>query len=165
MAFLTVEDILEAVEVVVFPETYSRCEPILSSTDPIIIQGTVQQDERGAKIIADSIDGLPQAREKYTEMVGIRLDADKVGRKQVEQVKRTLFSFHGGCPILVTLHFPGKGEVDIEVIQDLTVRPCRELSDSVQQILGYNGVSFKRRAIALAPRRKKWSGQRQEKRN
>ena len=41
MAFLTVEDIFESIEVVVFPEPYSRCEKLLSSTDPIIVQGIV----------------------------------------------------------------------------------------------------------------------------
>ena len=72
MAFLTVEDIYESVEVVVFPDAYASCEDILSSTDPVIIQGTVKKDERGPKIIADSIDLLPVAREKYTESATIQ---------------------------------------------------------------------------------------------
>ena len=54
MAFLTLEDIYESVEVVVFPDAYASCEDILSSTDPVIVQGTVKKDERGPKIIADS---------------------------------------------------------------------------------------------------------------
>jgi len=156
MAFLTVEDILEAVEVVVFPSAYSECEHLLSSTDPVIICGTVQQDERGPKVIAESIDSLPEAREKYTEKVKVRLDADKISRKQIEQVKKTLYQFHGGCPLLLTLHFPGRGEVDIEVSKDLTIRPCRELTDRIFEILNYNGVSFSKKAVTLAPRRKKW---------
>ncbi len=49
MAFLTLEDIVDSVEIIVFPEIYARCEEILSSTDPLIVQGTVQQDERGVK--------------------------------------------------------------------------------------------------------------------
>ncbi|SHO50460.1 DNA polymerase III subunit alpha [Desulfopila aestuarii] len=156
MAFLTVEDILEAVEVVVFPSAYTQCEHILSSTDPVIVCGTVQQDERGPKIIAETIDSLPEAREKYTEKVKVRLDSDKISRKQIEAVKKTLYQFHGSCPLLLTLHYPGRGEVDIEVTKDLTIRPCRELSDRLYEILNYNAVSFSKKAVFIAPRKKKW---------
>ncbi len=156
MAFLTVEDILETVEVVVFPETYARCEHHLSSTDPIIIQGTVQQDERGAKIIADSIFSLQEAREKFTELVKIRLEAEKTNRQQLEAIKKTLYQFHGDCPILLTMHFSGLGEVDIEVMKELTVRPCRGLSENIEKILGYQPLTFKKKPLE-ASHRKKWS--------
>ena len=156
MAFITVEDIMEKVEVVVFPETFARCEQILTSTEPVIVQGKVQQDERGPKIIADSIDSLAEARDKYTERVVITLEADKVSRQQIEQVKKQLYQFHGNCPILLTLHFPGRGEVDIEVIKDLTVRPCRELSEQLMEILHYNPLHFHKKPIVVAPRKKQW---------
>jgi DNA polymerase-3 subunit alpha len=156
MAFVAIEDIYEAVEVVVFPDTYSRCEEILSSTDPVIIQGTVQKDERGAKIIADAIDSLQAAREKYTDSVRIRLESDKVSRQQVEKLKKALYQHHGSCPVLLTVHFPGRGEVDIEATKDLTIRPCRELTDDVEEILKYRAISFSRKEITLAPRKKQW---------
>ncbi|MEK6201036.1 MAG: OB-fold nucleic acid binding domain-containing protein, partial [Desulfobulbaceae bacterium] len=156
MAFLTLEDLYESVEVVVFPDTYSRCEDLLSSTDPIIIQGTVQKDERGPKIIADSLDSLPDAREKYTDSVRIKLESDKLSRQQLEKVKKTLYQYHGSCPLLLTLHFPGRGEVDIEVLKDLTIKPCRQLTDKVDEILSYKAMSFSKKPITLAPRKKRW---------
>jgi len=156
MAFLTIEDIFESVEVVVFPDTYSRCAEILDTTDPVIVQGTVQKDERGPKIIADSLDPLPAAREKYTESALLKLSADKTSRQQLEKVKKTLYKYHGSCPIMLTLHFPGRGEVDIEVLKDLTINPCRELTDSVEEILNYKAISFTRKPITLAPRKKRW---------
>ena len=159
MAFLTLEDIVDTVEVIVFPDTYTRCEDILSSTDPLIIQGVVQQDERGPKIIADSIDTLQPAREKYTESVRIQLEATKLSRKQLEKVKKVLYQYHGSCPVLLTLHFQGKGEVDIEVIRDLTIRPCRQMTDEVEEILNYKALSFSKKPITLAPRKKRWNGQ------
>jgi len=156
MAFLAIEDIYEAVEVVVFPDTYSRCEEILSSTDPIIVQGTVQKDERGPKIIADSINSLQEAREKYTDSAKIKLEADKLSRQQMEKVKKILYQFHGSCPILLTLHFQGRGEVDIEVLKDLTIRPCRQLTDQVEEVLNYKAITFSKKPIALTPRKKRW---------
>ena len=156
MAFITLEDILETVEVIAFPETFARCEQHLTSTDPVIIQGTVQKDERGAKIIAEFIIPLQEAREKYTEQVKIRIEADTVNRQRLEAVKKALYQFHGDCPLLLTMHFPGLGEVDIEVMKELTVKPCRELSDSVEKILGYQPLLYKKKPLE-ASHRKKWS--------
>ncbi len=157
MAFLTVEDVLETVEVIVFPDAYSQCYQLLSSPDPIIIQGTVQKDERGAKIIADSVYTLQDAREKFTELVKVRLDSDKVTRKKLEAVKKIFYQFHGECPLLLTLHFTGHGEVDIDVVKDLRIRPCRELTENIEEILGYHPFIFQKRPITIAPR-KKWNG-------
>ncbi|MDP3481594.1 MAG: DNA polymerase III subunit alpha, partial [Desulfoprunum sp.] len=106
MAFLTLEDVFEAVEVVVFPETYGRCAEILETSDPVIIQGVIQKDERGVKIIADAIDLLPVAREKYTASARVRLDSDKISRQKLETLRKTLFQYHGPCPVVLTLHFP-----------------------------------------------------------
>jgi DNA polymerase-3 subunit alpha len=157
MAFLSVEDTLEAVEVVVFPDTYSRCHEILTSTEPVIVQGTVQKDERGAKIIADSIFSLAEAREKFTELIKVRLDSDKISRQRLEALKKILYQFHGNCPLLLTLHFSGKGEIDIDVMKDMTIRPCRELSDKVEELLGYQALYYRKRPIELNGR-KKWNG-------
>jgi DNA polymerase-3 subunit alpha len=162
MAFLSLEDILDTVEVIIFPETYTRCEEILSSTDPIIIQGVVQQDERGPKIIADSVDLLPEAREKYTESATIKLESAKLNRQQLEKIKKVLYQYHGACPLLLTLHFPNKGEVDIEVIRDLTIRPCRQLTKKVEEILDYKAVFFTKKPIIPVQRKKRWNREKPE---
>lgn len=156
MAFLSIEDLVEAVEVVVFPNTYAACEEILSSPDPIIIQGTVQQDERGPKIIAEAIDSLQDAREKYTDTARIKLKSDKLSRQKLEKVKKTLYQFHGSCPVRLTLHFDGRGDVDIEVLKDLTIRPCRGLTDTMEEILDYKAISFSKKPIIARPKKKRW---------
>lgn len=157
MAFITLEDTLESVEIIVFPETYSRCHEILSSTEPIIVEGYIQKDERGAKIIAETLLSLSEAREKFTELVKIRLESENVTRKRLTELKKVLFQFHGNTPLLLTLHFAGKGEVDIDVIKDLTIRPCRELSDKIEETLGYQALNYRKRPIELNGR-KKWNG-------
>ncbi|HSO09553.1 MAG TPA: DNA polymerase III subunit alpha, partial [Desulfoprunum sp.] len=158
MAFLTIEDIFEAVEVLVFPEAYGRCAEILETTEPVIIQGTIQKEERGIKIIADDVDLLPAAREKYTETMRLRLQPDKVNRSKLEAIKKILLQFHGPCPVVLTIHFAAKGEVDIEVEKDMTVRPCRELTDTIDEALGYRACSFTRKEIVAPPRRKWGNG-------
>ncbi len=155
MAFITVEDLLAAVEVIVFPNTFAECYTLLSSTETIIIQGTVQVDERGPKIIAESLELLPKARETYTESIKIQLNSEKISRKRLEALKQALYRYHGSCPLLLTMHFPGQGEVDIEILKDLTVRPCKEFARETEEILGYNGLSFKKKDMVKTIR-KRW---------
>ena len=121
MAFVTVEDLLNAVEVIVFPDTFSRCYHLLNSTETLVIQGTVQNDERGPKIIAESIELLPDAMITHTESIKIKLESDKISRKRLDSLKQTFYRYHGECPLLLTMHFAGQGEVDIEILKDLTV--------------------------------------------
>ncbi len=155
MAFIVVEDLLHAVEVIVFPNTYAECYNLLSSIEPVIIQGTVQNDERGAKIIAESIELLPEARIKHTEEVKIKLLSDKISRKRLESLKQVLYQYHGSCPLLMTMHFAGQGEVDIEIMKDLTVCPCREFTEETEKILGYKALSYKKRTL-VSNRKKRW---------
>lgn len=157
MAFVTLEDILETLEVMVFPETYAACQHLLTTSDPVIVRGTVQKNERGVKIIAEEIDLLPEARVKYTETVHARLTADSTTRSRLEELKKLLFSHHGSCPFTITLHFPEEGEVDVAINPDFTVRPCRELSEQTTQIFGYNPLVFRKKPLEPSNRRRTWA--------
>ncbi len=156
MAFITLEDILDTVEVMVFPEAFSTCYQLLNSPDPIIVSGNLQKTERGPKIIAECIHLLPEAREKYTEAVHARIDANSVNRLKLDAFKQLLFNFHGSCPLSVTLLFNDEGEVDVDINKDLTVRPCREMSRQVENIFGYNPLSYSKRPVETRQRKKTW---------
>ena len=159
MAFVTLEDVLESVEVLVFPETYAHCYKLLDSTEPIVVRGTVQKGDQGIKIVAEDIDPLPDARQKYTQAVHARLEADTVSRIRLEELKELLFNYHGSCPFSLTLHFAGKGEVDVEIDKNFTVRPSSELSVSITEIFGYNPLRFEKKTIEPIRRRRNFKQQ------
>jgi DNA polymerase-3 subunit alpha len=142
MAFLTLEDTSGAVEVVVFPETFAKSAHLFAGDDPIVVQGILKKEERGAKIIADCLDTIEEARTKYTSGATILLHAAGLSRTKLEGLKKNILQFHGPCPVSLTLHFDGRGEVDIETTGDLTVRPGREFSRVVEQTLGYAAVHY-----------------------
>ncbi|MEJ2056464.1 MAG: DNA polymerase III subunit alpha [Desulfofustis sp.] len=154
MAFLTLEDILETVEVVVFPEAYAQCYRLLDTVEPVIIRGTIQKGDQALKIMAEEIDLLPDARIKYTSNVHARLEAGSISRKRLEELKEILFNFHGPCPFLITLHFEGEGEVDVEIDRNFTVKPSKEMSVSVARLFGYNPLIFEKKAIEPTKRKR-----------
>ena len=64
MAFVTLEDLVGSVEVIVFPKTYEQSAPLLNEDSKVFIQGRVSvEDERGAKLLASritSFDDIPR---------------------------------------------------------------------------------------------------------
>ncbi|PIE58614.1 MAG: DNA polymerase III subunit alpha [Desulfobulbus propionicus] len=146
MAFLSVEDMTGKIEVVVFPSTFAECAELLRSEQPLIVSGEVQISERGAKIIAQSVHQLNDAMEQYTEKARIILQAHATSRQHMGQLKELLYQYHGATPLNLTLHFDGRGEVDIEILKDLTIRACPQFFHEVTQLCGSSALQLQMRA-------------------
>jgi DNA polymerase-3 subunit alpha len=145
MAFITLEDVTGEVEVVVFPSTYAVCSHVLDSEDPVVLQGKIQKEEEGGvKILAEEVLTLAEALDSYTESARITLDADKVNRQKVEHLKKLFHQNHGNCPVSLIMHFPGKGQADIEIPKDLTILPGEKFSTSVNECLGYEAITYQK---------------------
>ncbi len=159
MAFTVLEDMSSSVEVIVFPNTFAKCSELLTTDKPLIVLGTVQLSERGAKIIAESIDTLDDAIAKYTENTVIKLLARRTQRQQLVQLKDLLYQFHGNSPVKLTLHFDGKGEVDILPLKDLTIRPCPDFFNQVKKNFGAGCLSVQMRPAEIV-RKKRYGNNR-----
>ncbi len=64
MAFLTLEDLVGSVEVLVFPNTYDKYRPLLEEDNKIFVKGRVSaEDDKASKLICEEIttfDSIPQ---------------------------------------------------------------------------------------------------------
>jgi DNA polymerase-3 subunit alpha len=145
MAFAVLEDMTSKVEIVVFPNTFSNCSHLLATDEPVVVLGQVQHGERGVKIIAESVDTLSMALEKYTQDVDIRIRAHSTSRRHLEKIKEILYQHHGTCPVRLTLHFDGRGEVDIEILKDLKVKPSAGFFRQIEGVLGYHSLEVRMR--------------------
>ena len=155
MAFAVLEDTVGRVEVLVFPTTFAESSHLLEAGQPVIVQGKLQKEEdQGAKIIAEEILTLDEARLKYTSEAQIILKADLVNISRLTELKKVLQQNHGSCPVLLTLHFAGRGEADIES-SELTINPSLHFSEMVTKILGYQATKFKLTQPELKSRKKK----------
>ena len=80
------------------------------------------------------MDSLSDARKNFTEGATFLLDGEQLSRTGCEALKKTLQEFYGDCPVTMTIHFPRRGEVDIDVPKDMTIRPCMELRQRINQL-------------------------------
>ncbi|MEW6291225.1 MAG: DNA polymerase III subunit alpha, partial [Thermodesulfobacteriota bacterium] len=122
---------------------FAECAHIIRDDTPLVVQGALQNEEEGeAKIIADTVDTLADALKKFTAATRIMLFADRVNRRKIEDLKKAIHRHHGPCPVSLTLHFPKRGEADIDIPEELTINPGREFSREVDDILGYGAIQF-----------------------
>jgi len=155
MAVIVLEDITGTVEVVIFPELYSQCAALLHNDTAVVIEGLVKKDERGDNIIANGVDTLEEARNKYTAGARIMLQSDSVNRQSLEALKKVFYRYHGPCPISLTLHFAGRGEVDLEIPQDITIKPCKEFTTEVNNTMGAQVINYEKKPVFVMQQKRK----------
>jgi DNA polymerase-3 subunit alpha len=158
MAFAVLEDMTASVELVIFPSAFAQCGHLLGREEPMVILGRVQQEERGPKITVESIESLPDALVKYTRDVIIRVRAQQTSRQHLELLKEMFYQHHGTCPVRLTLHFDGRGEVDVEILRDLKIRPSSEFFRQVEETLGYSALVIRKKEVETPPPRQKGFG-------
>ena len=145
MAFTTLEDMSASLEVIVFPSTFAECSHLLRTEQPLVVLGTMQQGERGAKMVAQEVKTLTEALEHYTEQARITLRASATSRQHMLDLKELLYRHHGAIPVHLTLHFDKRGEVDIEILKDMSIRPSSELFHDITQLCGPRSLAVQMR--------------------
>ena len=66
MVFLTIEDLYDQLEVIVFPKVYEKVQELMHKDQELLISGRIQlKEDEAPKLIADKIVTLDQAEGKY----------------------------------------------------------------------------------------------------
>jgi DNA polymerase-3 subunit alpha len=162
MAFVTVEDMFGSVEVVIFPGIYAEVGDLLVEDNPVFVQGEVQKEEKGIKVLAQSIIAVDKAEEKWTATIHIRLDLAKVDRELLLRLKGILDQYPGGCRGYLHLQLPDAAETVIAMSPALGLRSCAALRREINAFLGYDAVKTACRAAVPVERSKGENGQRRK---
>ena len=141
MAFVTVTDLNGSVEVVVFPETYAAAGGLVVNDTPILIQGQVQKDESGVKVLADSLIAMEKAVEIWTASVHLRVDLARSSRDQLEQLNTVIKRNSGTCKGFLHLYQENQAEVILALPETLRIRPGRRMEREIKGVLGYRAVT------------------------
>jgi DNA polymerase-3 subunit alpha len=94
----------------------------------------VQQEEKGAKIIAQRLLSLLDAKEQMTQAIRVRLPLERVSRGNLEDLKAILERHRGDCKAYIHLIVDPRCETIISLGDTFRVKPSRRL---VEEINGY----------------------------
>jgi DNA polymerase-3 subunit alpha len=141
MAFLTLEDRKGTVEVVIFSDTYQNSCHLLDLADPLLIVGSLQLEEKGAKVLAQDILTLRDAKEHLTQALHVKLPVQKVSKENLEHLRAILERHKGDCKTYVHLCTDEHCETVIKLADRLRVKPHRQLIEEVNRYFGSEVVS------------------------
>ncbi len=142
MGFLTLEGLEGSVEVVVFPELFARCEPLLGRDQPLLVRGTLERSEESGKILAEDLFALEDAPERLTRAVRIHLNAACHGRRELEALRSVLSDpeHRGQVPGYLHVLVPEKGEAVIRLAPAYSLRASVGLRQAVRGLFGTEGA-------------------------
>ncbi|MEN8243525.1 MAG: DNA polymerase III subunit alpha [Thermodesulfobacteriota bacterium] len=140
MAFVTVEDMQGATEIVVFSSVYAAANQLLTDDNPVLVEGRIQKDENSAKILADRIVPIDQAEETWTASIHLSLEVTRTDRDVLESLQDVLKAHTGPCAAFIHLKNPEKAEAVIALPETLKLKAGRALKKDVEGLLGYQAL-------------------------
>ena len=138
MAFVTLEDQGGSVEVVVFSDVYLRSAEFLQTPGlPLLVRGTMSQEEKGLKIIAQEIRSLQVESGRIPAALHLRLHMNGLDRELLIRLHAILQRHKG--PIPTYLHFISSHiqEQILALPSHFYVKPSESLKEEINQLFNY----------------------------
>ncbi len=138
MAVIKIEDDTFHIETLLFPKVYEVCQPCLTSSTAVLVQGTLEPKERVPKVLANRlllIDDLwPQVKE-----VKISLKDKTVNLKGLKEI---LLGNKGDTPVGFVLDSKKFPNVRVKASQSFRVRLDQQVIESIASIVGRENLSL-----------------------
>ena len=144
MAVFMLEDIAGSLEVVVFPETFSKHGSMIEADAMLLVRGKFEKDDESARIVATELLPISALRERTTREVIIHLHNDQQGRTTFEQLAELLARHRGDRRVLLELDVKAQDtslRVRSEVAQ--RVKPTERLVNELEQLCGSGSVELR----------------------
>ncbi|SDB07531.1 DNA polymerase III subunit alpha [Eubacterium oxidoreducens] len=143
MAFLTIEDLVGTVEVIVFPKSYDRYVALLNEDAKVFITGKVQvEDEKNGKLICDSIIGF----DELLHELWLQFETKEEYEKKAPAIQTILDSSDGSDRIVIYL----KKEKQLKRIPpSRTICVEEALLKKLYEQLGENNVKVVEKPIEI----------------
>ncbi len=170
MAYVTLEDMYSAIEVIVFPDIYQEAQEILTQDIPVIITGYLDKTDKGIKVIAKqivTIENSSQIKKQTTTRKPRTEHNGEPGRSRAKGVtgisgtankSLTLTMFNDTKPETLPLlekifsKYSGDHRVYLKIISpknwetvlstDRHVMPSEEMLIEVEELLGKERIRF-----------------------
>ncbi|MEE4352634.1 MAG: DNA polymerase III subunit alpha [Desulfatiglans sp.] len=134
MAICTLEDLTGAVEVILFPDIFSRTAEFLAGEEPIVVKGSVEKSESSWKIIAQEAVTLESVFQKSIRGIELCLKKDNITKELLEDVRDILFKYPGECGLFFRVTMPYSEELLISSHCRYNVLPCRKMLSEMEAL-------------------------------
>ena len=142
MCVILLEDWEGIVEVLVFPEIYSKVQRLLEVDAPVFVRGKLDNDESSSKILATDLLPMERVKEVLSRIVTIRIDGSIAPPDLAERLQPIIDEKRGSAEVIFELKFPGRFTALVRPNPYVKISPDREFVESVERICGRNTVQL-----------------------
>ena len=143
MAIVTLEDLSGTVEVLVFPQTFSKSGGLIKPDAIVFVKGRINMREEAPKIVANEVVTLDSVRAKYTRSIMVNVVTAGLEKNSLENLKRIFSRYPGRIPVYLNFVKPDGKRTTVATGRDLLVEPHEGLVRDIEKILGRDVVNFK----------------------
>ena len=140
MGVILLEDWEGIVEVLVFPETYTKVQRLLDVDAPVFVRGKLDNDESSSKILATDVFPMERVKETLSRTVTIRINTTMAPADIAERLQPIMDEKRGPAEVVFELEFPGRFTALVRPNPYVKISPDREFVESVERICGRNTV-------------------------
>jgi len=135
MAYVTLEDLKGSAVIIFFPEVYKGVYTLLHGEEPLLIKGTLDMAEDGAKVIAAEVTPLASAVENSHHAVFFTIDVEKSSPADIAVLAQRLRQYPGRYEGFIKL-IDRKSETVIYLGEDVKFDLSLPLRKEADRILG-----------------------------
>ena len=141
-AIYTIQDMTGVQELLAFPESFARLEPILNAGGPLLIKGRVNIEEAGTRLVLMEARPLESAGEPPATLLRVRLDLGMMDEFTLDRLKELFAGSPGPCPVAFELLSPDGAVATLRAEQ--RVRADEKLVGAVCEMCGPQAVEIVR---------------------
>ena len=139
-AILTLQDRTGVIEALVFPEAFTKLEPILKANTPLLVKGRVAVEDVGTRLIVADARLLDQVADRPPSQLRVRVDLSTVDTGALDRLQKLFSSRPGRCRVTFDLVKDDGTEATLEA--GSAVLADRELVERVREICGNDSVAL-----------------------
>jgi DNA polymerase III subunit alpha len=142
MATFVLEDLTGKIEVVTFPDAFSKCGQYLRDGQLVWIKGKYMGEEENRRISLSQAMPLAEAFEKQAKRVVVRIFLPGLEESTLAELKTLLDGYEGRCPVVFELETPHSYRLTAQSAEVQKVTPSEELLQKIEAALGENSVTI-----------------------
>ncbi len=140
MATFILEDLSGRIEVVVFPDSYTKYFNHLSEDQLVWVKGKFLGEGESRRIHLLQIMSLSDALEKQAKRMCLRIFLPGIEESVFKELKTILEKHRGNCPVFFELVTPHSYRMVVQSVDIDGVLPSEDLSRNIEELLGEQSV-------------------------
>ena len=137
-AIFSLQDMTGIQELLVFPEAFTRYEPLLHSGAALLLKVRVQMEESGTRLSLLEAKALEELSEGRPVQLTLKLDLTEMTEGVLDQLQQLFAGHPGSCPVCFELR-SADGSVALLQVQQ-RIQPSEEVFAAVAAVFGEHAL-------------------------